>query len=248
MNLQTALENLASALGFTGIPQLAVVILVPMILIIVEHYIKRRIDTGQDKDIAKLKAQLDRTQQEMQALLDLKTHASREQFNVEFALYRDFWKRLTDIRQTLGIVAMLHEDTTPTDSKKVLLEEQKSKLLGAMHEFDLTIRENRPFYAQDVNAKLLEVSDWIHDEIVIPPSPGSSNTRADSVAWNFTENGVVQLDKLRDNAADAIRARLANVVIIQKLHSPTTPLSPITPPARPHRPAYPRFFKPGAIL
>jgi hypothetical protein len=121
------------------------------------NYLLRRLENEQERKLTRLRTDLEREVRTLQSSLDRTVLIHRAQFETEFAALRFIWKRLANVRGTMGIVRptadIIPQNETP--------EEKRNREWGRLSDFvDATnklvtaVHSRSPFIPKDIYAKL----------------------------------------------------------------------------------------------
>ena len=147
------------------------------------------------KGVERLKADLDRT-----------THVSKQQFDVEFAIYRDIWEKLVTVRQRFFALNPYISELLPAQAGQERRQRRIEEFNSAYGDFISTVDRNQPFYSDEVYTALSAIIEVCIDEKVeseIPPQPNY---------WQRVSNNKQKLLKSIDTACKSIRARFQHLL------------------------------------
>ncbi len=142
--------------------------------------------------------------------LEKSVHIGKAQFDFEFKIYQEIWKKLVLLRSaTLGLrPALDHIDPNESD------EERKSRRMkefsDAFHPFRDSIEENKPFYPESVYLALSEVLSTSHKELI-----SFNYQKRDSMKyWDEAVKNQKEIVSLIDIACESLRQRFENVKVV----------------------------------
>lgn len=137
----------------------------------------------------------------LKAGLDRATHASKQQFDVEFTIYREIWEKLVVLRGTFFALRPFVSDVLPQEENQARMQRRIDAFNSAYSEFVNSVDRNEPFYSQDVydastaivNVCIDATIDYQYDEPVN--------------YWKSAKQNREKLLKAIDVACKAIRTR-----------------------------------------
>ena len=118
-----------------------------------------------DKKLALLQAKHDKQLEALKSQLKKKNVIHKLQFEMEFQVYRDFWKALVDVKRTASITPIL--DMMPAGKKP--LDVYKERWTEAAEKFQKALDlldYNRPFYHDDVSEPATELLDKCRKHLI----------------------------------------------------------------------------------
>lgn len=137
----------------------------------------------------------------LKAGLDRATHASKQQFDAEFTIYREIWEKLVVLRGTFFALRPYVSDLLPKEEDQARMQRRIAAFNSAYSEFVNSVDRNEPFYSQDVydastaivNVCIDATIDYQYDEPVN--------------YWKSAKQNREKLLKAIDVACKAIRTR-----------------------------------------
>jgi len=143
----------------------------------------------------------------LKAGLDRATHVSKQQFDVEFAIYRDVWEKLVGLRQAFFALRPFVSEIVPPQVGQERLQRRIDAFNLAYADFVNAADRNQPFYSEDVYRELSAIIDICIDEKFESEFPD-----AEKNYWQRVRDSKQKFLKAIDAAYKAIRARFQHLV------------------------------------
>jgi hypothetical protein len=165
------------------------------------------------EDIADITRKVENIKQEftmglerLKADLDRTTHVSKQQFDVEFAIYRDICEKLVTMRQRFFELNPYVSELLSTQAAQERQQRRIEAFNSAYGEFIQAVDRNQPFYSDEVYTALSAIIEVCIDEKIesaLPPQPNY---------WKRVSNNKQKLLKSIDGACKSIRARFQHLL------------------------------------
>lgn len=143
----------------------------------------------------------------LKAGLDRATHASKLQFDAEFAIYREIWEKLVAMRGAFFALRPFVTTVLPPEADQERRNQRIQAFNSAYNEFRISVYRNQPFYSQEVYSALSAIIDVCIDETLdyqdAPPSD----------YWKSVRQNKDKFLKQMDTACETIRSRFRSLVL-----------------------------------
>ena len=167
-----------------------------------------------EAEIATLRANLERTNEDVIARLDAALqrtiHVDKLQFEHEYEVYRGVWKTLFSLREaTMKLRPAL--DSVPTEeSEEERVQRRIDEFRGPYNSFVEAVEENRPFYDDGVYSSLRNVLKLCRTEVI----NYQYKERSWSEYWKEAEASREAILGAIEAVCSAIRSRIASIRVV----------------------------------
>jgi len=144
--------------------------------------------------------------------LEYKNHISSIQFEKEFEIYQNLWAFLLPMRLSVLNLRPMLDSYNPSESKEERQRKRLKKFYESIRAFRDCIESSRPFMDIIVYNRCVDVlkksnAESIEYEVHDPKEQGIEY-------WNSQKNNHKEIENSIEEACEAIRNRLSNVIII----------------------------------
>jgi hypothetical protein len=129
------------------------------------------------------------------------------QFEKEFEIYKELWKKLYELRNKLFLLRPRVDRPDPSKSADEILEERYNNVTKIGREFIDITEENRPFYSEEIYIALNDVNRLVKDEL-LDVFLGDNRERK---YWEQGEMTIKKYTDLIDEISVLIRKRIGNM-------------------------------------
>jgi len=159
------------------------------------------------RKVESIKHELRTDIEHLKAGLDRATHVSKQQFDVEFCIYQDIWKKLSVLRATFFARHPYVSEILSPEAREERDRKRTEAFNSAYVEFVNAVDYNQPFYSDEVYDSLSAIINFCIDNKLESESsePGQNY-------WQRIRDNKQKLLKLIDTALKSIRARFHDLL------------------------------------
>jgi hypothetical protein len=159
------------------------------------------------RKVESIKSEFTAEVEHLRASLERTTHASKLQFDAEFAIYREIWGKLDILRQMFFALHPSVSTVVPPEEDRARMERRIAAYGSAFKEFRDSVHRSQPFYGQAVYDALQGVL-----EVCIDMALDSQDSLAAN-PWKIAAQNREKLLTSVDVTCNAIRGRFETLTM-----------------------------------
>lgn len=143
---------------------------------------------------------------QMEAQLERQKLVFESSFKLEFDAYQEIWRCLSDVRAAALALRPVGDIVSPTQSEEDRRRERLRDFAKAVPPFGAAVEHRRPFIAEAIYAKLMELTRVLHAEAW--DYAREQQERWDAQYWNRAVENAKKIGELSDRVCEMIRKRV----------------------------------------
>ncbi|ELA9846703.1 hypothetical protein KIT90_25585 [Vibrio sp. B172a] len=163
-----------------------------------------------NKELSKLKVELDKSSKRYEAQLSKITYVSQVQFDHEYQIYSKVWSSLVELKVATEKLRPFMDYIDPNQTEDARKFERLKAFAKPYSEFSIMLETHKPFYAETVYEALKEVKAKCHHESV----DFEVGRRHEPGYYQDAIQNSEQISSAIDKACNQIRSRLQEVTVI----------------------------------
>jgi hypothetical protein len=139
--------------------------------------------------------------------LDRATHASKQQFDAEFIIYREIWEKLVVVRRTFVELHPFSDVIRSLEAQEETQQQREKAFNSAYDEFIHAVHRNEPFYSDEVHKALLAIIGVCIDAKFDFEFPDAGTNY-----WQRVRGNKEKLHESINTACTSIRSRVQHLL------------------------------------
>jgi hypothetical protein len=158
------------------------------------------------------KSELEATNNRLNHLAEASIHVSKTQFDTEFQIYQQVWKKLVTLRQRTLSMRPVADSIEPNESDEDRMRKRLSEFQSAYNSFIDTTEGEKPFYAPCVYKSLKEINLLCYEEAIDYQYSDQSAVRE---YWEKSKANSEKIVVAIDECCEEIRSRIDGLAIVE---------------------------------
>lgn len=158
------------------------------------------------------KTRLEALKSEIKSINEHKVHVTKSQFDLELSIYREIWEAMIPLYVSTSSLRPTIDTINSEETEEERINRRFKEFAESYNKISGLIEKNKPFYSKEIYDCLIAVRKLCSQEADEYLDKEYEERR---VYWKQARKNRVELNKLVDEACEAIRIRIEQASVIK---------------------------------